>query len=567
MIGPLRRTWLICPVVITIVASLSAEQTASDPVLSVDVNISAAEDSLRAGELQIAESRYRAALVAGWMLMGALRTTEHRLPEARDAFVRASTSGVDANPALRSLAVVHLQMGDASSAVAILTRLAGANSRDVPSRRLLAQALIANGQAAEAVQELEETAHASPDDPEIKYALASGYLRLKKGDAAERLFGEVAKARPLPETHVLIGRTYRDAGEYDRARSALTTALAMNPRVRHAHYYLGTIGVMAEGVMRLDEAIGEFQQELRLAPNDTATTLRLGMALVEARRDAAALAPLEAAARGESAPPEAFYYLGRCQLALDRVSSAVTSFRRALELAAASPDIDDTRLRSIHYQLARGLQQLGAREEATTHFAEAERLSAMRSATDRGRLGRYLADARDPNEIVSVASLLDLSSFSGFTSEQRADVERRTRTALARTYVNLGVMQAQKQQFARAAEFFEHAVGADAGFPQAQYSLGVAYFNSQQYGKAATALAHALDADPASPMVRRMLAIAYLNAEAYEQAGALLATIRSAMPIPRCSTRTGSRWCGAVAPPTPRRSSRACWPRMRRVLR
>ncbi|OLE81734.1 MAG: hypothetical protein AUF76_12190 [Acidobacteria bacterium 13_1_20CM_2_65_9] len=523
MTATLPRIWLTCAAVMTIAVSLSAAQTASDPLVALDMNMSAAEDSLQAGELQMAESRYRSALAAGWMLMGALRVAERRLPDARDAFLRASTSASDANLALQSLAVVYLQMGDAASAVAILTRRAGANSSDVRNRRLLAQALIANGQAEEAVQELEETAHARPDDPEITYALASGYLRLKKVDAAERLFGEVAKARPLPETYVLIGRTYRDAGQYDRARRALATALQMDPRVRRAHYYLGTVAVMADGVTHLDDAIAEFQQELRLAPNDAPTNLRLGMALVEARRDAAALPALEAAVRAESAPPEAFYYLGRGQLALNRVTSAVTSLRRALELAAASPEIDDGRLRSIHYQLALALQKLGATEDAATHFAEAERFSARLLATERNRLGRYLADARDPNEMVPFAPALDTSSFSGLTAEQRIDVERRTRTALARAYVNLGVMQAQKQRFARAAEFFEQAVGVDADFPQAQYSLGVAYFNSQQYDKALTPLSHALDVDRASTIVRRMLAIAYLNTEAYEQSAALLA--------------------------------------------
>src|SRR5439155_24864393 len=118
----------------------------------------------------------------------------------------------------------------------------------------------------QAVQELEEAHGAAPDDPEMTFTLGSAYLRLKKVDAAERLFADVAKARPLPQTYVLIGRTYRDAGAYERARVALETALKMDPRVRRAHYYLGTLAVMEEGVVRLDAAIAEFRQELALAP-------------------------------------------------------------------------------------------------------------------------------------------------------------------------------------------------------------------------------------------------------------------------------------------------------------
>ena len=522
MIGPNARTPLMCAVLMATAVSASAAQT-PDPLAPLDVAMSAAEDALRAGELHIAESRYRSALAAGWLLKGILESVERRLPDARDAFLRASTSTVDARAALQSLAIVQLQMGDAAGAVAVLTRLAGANAGDVPNRQLLAQALVANGQAEEAVQALEETAHAHPDDPEVAYALASGYLRIGKADAAERLFSEIAKARPLPETYVLIGRTYRDAGQYDRARRALDAALRMDSRVRRAHYYLGTIAV-SQDATRLDEAIGEFQQELRLAPTDPATNLRLGMALVEARQNASAVLALEAAIRTAPAPPpEAFYYLGRSQLALNRATAAAASLRRALELLAASPEVDEGRLRSIHYQLALALQKLGETGEAAVHFAEAERRSARLLSTERDRLGRYLADIRDPRDIVPLAPALDASSVAGLAAEQRLDVERRTSTALARAYVNLGIMQAQSERFSRAAEFFEQAVAVDAIFPQAQYSLGVAYFNSQQYDKAVAPLAAALDADGANAIVRRMLAIAYLNAETYDKSAALLA--------------------------------------------
>jgi tetratricopeptide (TPR) repeat protein len=193
-----------------------------------------------------------------------------------------------------------------------------------------------------------------------------------------------------------------------------------------------------------------------------------------------------------------------------------------LDLAAAALQNDHARLRSIHYQLALALQKLGATDDAATHFAEAQRFAAQRLATEREQLGRYLADASDANEIPA-APVLDTSALSGLTPAQRVHAEHRTATALARAYVNLGVMQAQKQRFARAAEFFEHAVGLDAGFPQAQYSLGVAYFNAQQYENAIAPLARALDSDPRRTIARRMLAIAYLNTDVYAKAAELLA--------------------------------------------
>ena len=504
-----------------IVAAPCHAQSAPDPAAALERMAAAAETGLRQGELQIAESHYRSALMAGWMLIGALRIDERRFAEARDAFVHASTSAVDAKAALRSLSIVHLEMGEAARAVSILTRLAGTNPKDVQTRRLLAQALVANGQPDQAIQELEEASGATPSDLELKFALASLYLQRKTVNVAERLFAELTKARPLPQTYVLIGRTYRDAGQYDRARGALETALKLDPRVRRAHYYLGTIAVLAQGVTRLDEAIAEFRQELRLAPDDPATNLRLGMALVEARRDADALPVLMTVIGSDSPPPDAYYYLGRCQVALGRAADAVVSLGRALERSEGSTAADFARLRSIHYQLGLAQQTLGATTEAARHFAEAEQFSARRAAAEREQLSHYLADT-ERNDPMSVVPILELSAISALTPAQRTDLERRSQDTLARAYLNLGVMQAQKQRFSRAAEFFEYAAGVDAAFPQVQYSLGVAYFNAQQYEKAAFPLARAAVQNPADADIRRMLALAYLNTEAYGKAVELL---------------------------------------------
>ena len=162
-------------------ASFSSAQSraATDPLTALDRTMAAAESSLREEEMHIAESRYRSALLEGWMLLGHLESAEGRLTAARDAFLRASTSTVDPGPSLYSLTVLHMQLGESSDAVTVASRLARANPKDAAIRRLYAQALVADGHPEEAVQELEEARGASPKDPELAFALASGYLQLK----------------------------------------------------------------------------------------------------------------------------------------------------------------------------------------------------------------------------------------------------------------------------------------------------------------------------------------------------------------------------------------------------
>ncbi len=511
-----------------------AARDAHDRVAAIDAAAAIAERSLRGGELQIAESRYRAVLLQGWMTIGALRLADGALADAREAFQRASTSAVEVDEALQALAMVNIQMGTASEAVDILTPMATRHPRDLVLQRLLAQAMVASGHPEQAVQTLEEARDAAPGDPEVAFLLASGYLRLKKVEAAERLFAEIVRAKPMAQTHVLIGRTYRDAGEYGRARVALEAALKQDPHVRRAHYYLGTVAVMEGGVVRLDEAIAQFQQELQLAPEDPVTNLRLGMALVEAHREKEALPALQIATRSADAPADAFQYLGRCQLALNRPGEAVDVLRRALTLAVAVPQgtgavVDETRVGNIHYQLALALRQLGRKDESAKEFAEAERLSAKRADSLRERLARYLADAPDPqsaNGALTMTLPVDGSPFASLSAEQRAALLQRVTATLVRAYFNLGVMQAQGGRFPRAAEFFEQAAALDPAFPQLQYSLGVAYFTAGRYDKATAPLSRAIAGAGANASgnaaARRMLALAWLETENYDKAADLL---------------------------------------------
>ena len=498
----------------------TGSEAAADPLVELARIVNAAEASLRERELQQAESLYRSALFDAWMMLGHLHMAGAKMTDARHAFDRASRSIVEADAALQALAIVDLRTGRTVDAVDLLTRLAGRHEKDGGLQRLLAQALMANGQLQEAVQAFETARATDPKDPELAFLLGSAYLKVRKFDEAERLFGEVIKAHPGPETDVLIGRTYRDAARYDRARVVLLRALKTDPRARRAHYYLGTIAILAEGVLGLDESIREFKAELQLSPRDVLTNLRLGMALVEARRYAEALPHLEIARAAEPPPAEAFYYLGRSHLALSRPREAAEAFRRALSLAGTLPG-DDARVGSIHYQLALALRQSGNESEAAGHFEEAQRASSRRADADREALSRFLTDTGDTRS----GGVLPLDSpLTSQTSEQRSAIERQLKATIARASMNLGVMHAQAQRFSRAAELFAEASDADPEFPQVQYSLGVAYFNAQQYDKATGPLTRALAADAGNVSIRRMLGLAWFQAENYIKAAELLAT-------------------------------------------
>lgn len=71
------------------------------------------------------------------------------------------------------------------------------------------------------------------------------------------------EADPMP--HMVMGRIYYVQGDFAAAMAAEKNALALNPNLSVAHFYLGQ-AVAALG--RLDEALTEFDTAMRLSPRD-----------------------------------------------------------------------------------------------------------------------------------------------------------------------------------------------------------------------------------------------------------------------------------------------------------
>jgi tetratricopeptide (TPR) repeat protein len=496
----------------------TVQAATGDPTAAFDRAVSRAETSLQEGEPQTAESHYRMALLEGWLLLGTIDRLEGRLPEAREAFKSASVSVVENRVALQALAFAQLQGGEAAEAVKVLRPLLDAGGGDVPTRRLLAQALAASGDAEGAVQELEAAHGEAPGDLALSFELAHSYVGRKKFDLATRLFDQIVAARPIPQTHVLIGQTYIDFGEYERARTELEAALKSDPRVRHAHYYLGLVDLKEKGREGLSIAAEEFEAELKLAPDDPLANRELGVALVDLERSQQALPALEIAARAEPGQTRVLYYLGRAQLANDRPAEAKASLERALQ-AAEDQGGNAQMLRTIHIQLGQALQRLGRAEEAAVHFGEAQRTSAedKESIRERFLAGSPVEAARSS----PVVPIVEDSPLAALTAARRREVQERVTAGIARAYLNLGVMRAQAQRFDEAAGMFEQAAAVDPAFPQVQSSLGLAYFNAKKFDKAIAPLDRALQTTP-DPAIRRLLALAQLNTENYDKAAALL---------------------------------------------
>ena len=514
---------------------LVAQQTGSHSALEAFRQaIVEAEKSLQVGETQIAESRYRTALFEGWLMLGSLAEAAGDLDGSRKAFETAITSAVEVRRARIALAGLLRATGEYEEAETILRLLIAEDKNDFQARRLLSDTLADAGRDEESIQELEQLVSMNPDDLETAYFLATAYLASERPVEADDLLERISGAVSTPQVHVLIGRAYRDYDYFERARRAFDTAIELDPKVRRARFYRATADLREQGMAALESAMEWFEEELQVNPDDPTTSLYLGTALVEERRFAEAIPHLETASRSATIRADALQLLGKSLSAENRLEEAIATFRQGLEVMAAEAgdsstqglmEPDASQLSQFHYQLAQALRRTGDRETSAVHFEAAKEYKVRQKETAEEVLDRYLATGSGEDDPAAELRGQETPSMPSAEEQEMTGLRGSIESALARCYLNLGVLKAKSDKPGLAAELFQQAAKLDPEMAQVHYSLGVARFNAGQFAQAAGPLARALEERPGDAQLQQMLALAWYNADQYEEAAEALADL------------------------------------------
>ncbi len=167
------------------------------PALAVEDNaftnalkglIDQAEEGLAQGELQLAESHYRVALLETWMQLAMLEVAAGDWPAARDALVESTRSAATGERRTRSsLALVQLWLDETDKALEQLRDLARRHPKNTQVRQLFAQALLAVGHVEEAGRELEDMRPRAPKVVEMteRYVASFNTKEREAGEKAE----------------------------------------------------------------------------------------------------------------------------------------------------------------------------------------------------------------------------------------------------------------------------------------------------------------------------------------------------------------------------------------------
>lgn len=195
-----------------------------------------------------------------------------------------------------------------------------------------AQALINQGQAAQALQQLDAHLARNPQDAEARFTRGLALVQLNRANDAIRVFAGLTRDYPqLPEPYNNLAVLYAAQGEYEKARDALQAALATHPSYATAHENLGDIyaalaGAAYNRALQLDESNQVLRRKLALLNQlDPSAAAEIASAPVNApppaRQPAATPAPAAAATPAPTPAPVATAPAAPSQPAVDAVTA------------------------------------------------------------------------------------------------------------------------------------------------------------------------------------------------------------------------------------------------------
>ena len=157
-----------------------------------------------------------------------------------------------------------------------------------------------------------------------------------------------------------LGMQLQMAGQVPEAVGQYEQALRLDPDFADAHINMGN-ALMQSG--RIPEAIGHYEQALRIRPDFFKAHNDFGAALARLGRLPEAISHYDQALRINPDSAEAHNNLGSALLQSGRIQEAIEQYKHALR---THPDLAE-----VHTSLGIALYRTGKREEAIEHFQQA----------------------------------------------------------------------------------------------------------------------------------------------------------------------------------------------------
>lgn len=493
---------------------------------SLQEHYNSAETFQGKGDLTHAASEYKLFLAEALHEVANGRAHVGRYPEAVPLFDEALV--LTPNDAVLEMdyAEAALDAHDLPKAQHLTQNLINASSKSVRDRRsaklywLLGQTLLGMDNNKEA---REQFATAVTIDPtfENQYALSQAYLAmLDKNDAAKIFAKMLAEFGDSAQIHMEFGLAYGNADFPEEAIPEFRKALARNDKLLDAHYSLGASYLRRSGDSAFSQAETEFRRELSIHPNDFLSYYELGYIAMKEHHLSEAVRDLTRAAALNPRSDDTFLLLGDLYSELRRPAEQEAALRKAIQ-ACTDPSRNHYQIRGAHYQLGLLLIQQGKTDEGKKEMQIAQDLLLENRKLDVANLEgkpilRY--PARKADRITDPAAATELEQF-----------EQRMAPPVADSFNNLGVIDAEKEDYAAASSYFKQAAKWNPTMDGLDYNWGRAAFGARDYRQAVLCLNRYMQLQPDDARARVPLGMSQFMLSEYKDAIDTLAPLQPQM--------------------------------------
>lgn len=373
---------------------------------------------------------------------------------------------------------------------------------------ILGQALLEMGEHQEALQQFKFAAELHPTF-DTSSQVAAAYLVLGDQLSAAKILDEMPKKYgDTAALHLKLGALYGNSKFFEAAIAEFKRAIAMDDRIRGAHYSLGASYMMQSGEPGYERAEVEFRKELAINPEETLVYMPLGKIHMSRHLYAEAEAELK---RAEEANPQSaaiLFALGQLYKETGKTSEAERVLRKSIALTL-DPSTDDYEVEQAHYWLGRLLVDSGNTAEGHKELDIARNLLYLKEQQVESRLsgGSLVQMSLERTHAADPGKLVELKTF-----------EKQSGPIIASSYDNLGANAANAGEFGDASSYFEQAARWNPALPGIDENFGRAAFAAREYVKAAVPLSRTLALRPADAHVRAMLGLSLCLTHDYARA-------------------------------------------------
>ena len=302
----------------------------------------------------------------------------------------------------------------------------------------------------------------------------------------------VAECPQNPRAHHNLGFALAQIGTFQEAIGQYEQALRLKPDYADAHHNLGF--ALAQ-IGKFQEAIGEYEQALRIKPDYAKAHNNLGVALWRIGKIQEAIGQYEQALRLEPHDAEAHHNLGIAFAQTGKTKDAIGEYEQALRLRPAYVE--------AHYNLGIALVQAGKIEDGIGHYEQALRLkpdyaeahySLGYALYQMGRVPEAIQEFEAalrirPDYAEAHNSLGGALLRTGDVPNARAHYEQtlRINPDYAEAHYNLGNVLLQEGKVSDAIGHYEQALRGKPDYAEAHYNLGLALV---RLGRAQEAISH-----------------------------------------------------------------------------